>query len=551
MFISKKRHGQDLQAMQSASNRLIEAILNHVSQGVFLLDARDRILQPVSRAMTTLFRRRDFSNLTFERLIAPLVDEQAVIDACATLAKMRLANSSGEIASTPGMQEVEVRLPRSDDTVDIAYYAFDFFQLDIPGQLHAWMVRVTDRTLLARQTEELGELRPRLADAHPEIQDLRAQLAMQSDVLRCVMQVGRIHFAAAVQRSGAAMKAINAILKKPAREEEAFRQKLEAISAEVAELRREAESLQLAAMESAARSFEESLQELRVRGSLSGNDFLPLAVRLDDLFSHYAQLRSLSKTAVKRQSKPVPAAAPRMTENGTEVLAAPQFIAQQALLAQQMPLAQPPGSEPGSPPVPSVAPAGSLEATLCALTAHVADEHDKQVSLTCSGMNKVPPAYQAAVKNIAIQLIRNAVIHGIEPAAEREQLGKKPEGGLSLQFSALPDGTFELRFRDDGRGVDPAQVRRIAIERDLITSEAAARLRDRQAIKLIFKERYSTLASTDHGGTNGAGLSFVRRHVHDVGGKIALASEPGKETRFKVSLPAPDPEVEGIRAEVA
>jgi signal transduction histidine kinase len=552
MFISKKRHDLDLQAMQSASNRLIEAILNHVSQGVFLLDARDRILQPVSRAMTTLFRRRDFSNLTFERLLAPLVDEQTVIAACATLAKMRLANASGEIASTPGMQEVEVRLPRSDDTVDVAYYAFDFFQLDIPGQLHAWMVRVTDRTLLARQSEELGELRPQLADAHPEIQDLRAQLAMQSDVLRCVMQVGRIHFAAAVQRSGAAMKAINAILKKPAREEEAFRQKLEAISAEVAELRREAESLQLAAMESAARSFEESLQELRVRGSLSGNDFLPLAVRLDDLFSHYTQLRSLTKTATKPQPKPAPAApAPRMTENGTEILAAPQFIAQQALLAQQTPLAPPTSNEPESPSVPSAAPVGSLEATLCALTAHVADEHDKQVSFTCSGLNKVPSAYQAAVKNIAIQLIRNAVIHGIEPAAEREQLGKKAEGGLSLQFSALPDGSCELRFRDDGRGVDPVQVRRIAVERDLITSEAAARLRDRQAIKLIFKERYSTLASTDHGGTNGAGLSFVRRHVHDVGGKIALASEPGKETRFKVSLPPPDPDALGIQADVA
>lgn len=554
MFISKKRYGKDLQAMQAASNRLVEAILNHVSQGVFLLDARDRILQPVSRAMTTLFRRRDFSNLTFERLLAPHVDEQTLIDACATLAQMRLANGSGEIASTPSMQEVEVRLPRSDDTVDLAFYAFDFFPLDIPGQLHAWMVRVTDRTLLARQSEELGELRPQLADAHPEIQDLRAQLAMQSDVLRSVMQVGRIHFAAAVQRSGSAMKAINAILKKPAREDEAFRQKLEAISAEVAELRREAESLQLAAMESAARSFEESLQELRVRGSLSGNDFLPLAVRLDELFSHYTQLRSLTKTAVKPQPKPTPAR--RLTENGTEILPAPQFIAQQALLAQQAKLAQQTSSEPESPPMPSAAPAGSLEATLCALTAHVADEHDKQVSFTCSGLRKVPPAYQAAVKNIAIQLIRNAVIHGIEPAAEREQLGKKAEGALSLQFSALPDGTFELRFRDDGRGVDPAQVRRIAVERDLITSEAAARMRDRQAIKLIFKERYSTLTSTDGAapngaGTNGAGLSFVRRHVHDIGGKIALASEPGKETRFKVSLPPPDPDVEGVQAAVA
>ena len=57
MFISKKQHGKDLQAMQAASNRLIEAILNHVSQGVFLLDARDRILQPVSRAMSRVVAR--------------------------------------------------------------------------------------------------------------------------------------------------------------------------------------------------------------------------------------------------------------------------------------------------------------------------------------------------------------------------------------------------------------------------------------------------------------------------------------------------------------
>jgi two-component system chemotaxis sensor kinase CheA len=170
------------------------------------------------------------------------------------------------------------------------------------------------------------------------------------------------------------------------------------------------------------------------------------------------------------------------------------------------------------------------------------------VALTCIGLHRVPAPYQAAVKNIAIQFIRNAVIHGIEPAAERERLGKKAEGGLSLQFSALPDGSFELRFRDDGRGVDPAQVRQIAVERGLITSAAAARLRDRQAIKLIFQERYSTLASGDHTAT-GAGLAFVRRYVHDARGKIALASDVGKETRFKVSLPAAHPDPEGIAAE--
>jgi signal transduction histidine kinase len=539
VFISKKRHGEELQAMQASGNRLIEAILNHVSQGVFLLDARDRLLQPVSRAMATLFRRRDFANLTFERLLSPHVDEQTLLDACAALAKMRLAGS--DRASTPAMQEVEIRLPRPDHTVDLAYYAFDFFPIEIPDQLHAWMVRVTDRTLLARQSDELEELRPQLADAHPEIQDLRAQLALQSEVLRSVLQVGPVPFAAAVQRSGNAMKAINAILKKPAREDEAFRQKLEAISVEVAEIRRATEALQLGAMESAARSFEEFLQDLRVRGSLSGNDFLPLAVRLDELFSQYTRLRSLSKTAAQAARKPDPA--PRMTDDGTEILAAPQFIAQQALATRERPNA------PST--APSTAPAGSLEATLCSMTAHVADEHGKAVSLTCIGLHRVPAAYQAAVKNIAIQFIRNAVIHGIEPAAERERLGKKAEGGLSLQFSALPDGSFELRFWDDGRGVDPVQVRKIAVERDLITSGDAARLRDRQAIKLIFKERYSTLASGDHSATNGSGLAFVRRYVHDAGGKIALASDVGKETRFKVTLPAADPDSEGIEVEVA
>jgi aspartyl/asparaginyl beta-hydroxylase (cupin superfamily) len=63
-----------------------------------------------------------------------------------------------------------------------------------------------------------------------------------------------MRFAASVQRSGAAMKAINAILKKPARDEAAFRHKLEEISAEAAHIRREAMTLHLAGLETAART---------------------------------------------------------------------------------------------------------------------------------------------------------------------------------------------------------------------------------------------------------------------------------------------------------
>jgi signal transduction histidine kinase len=500
VFISTKRYQREIQALQSAGNRLTDAVLSHVSQGIFLLDANDKVLQPVSRSMTTLFRRRDFAQLTFENLLKPVVDAGVLSAALEQWRELRAATARGDLSMHTPLQEVEVRLPKPDGSHDLAHYAFDFFPVEVPGQVEAWMVRVTDRSLAVRQTRELNELRPQFSSARPELDDLRLQVQAQAEILQSVLQMGRVRFAACVQRTGAALRTISTILKKPAREEAAFRQKLEETLSEVAHIRREAATLRLASLENVARSFEESLQELQSRETLSGNDFLPLAVRLDALFGQFTLLRSLTQNAVNAKPKPKAEAEPAT----------------------------------------STAPVGSLESAVAALTEHVAAEHDKQVMLECIGLNKVPSVYQAPVKNIVVQLIRNAVIHGVESPAQRESAGKPPHGSLHLQFSALPDGTFELRFHDDGRGVDPELVRQTAIERRLITAEAAARLRDRQAIKLIFRDGFTTLPSTSGAGdaAHGAGLSFVRRHVHDAGGKVALSSEPGRETRFKVSLPA-------------
>jgi two-component system chemotaxis sensor kinase CheA len=134
-------------------------------------------------------------------------------------------------------------------------------------------------------------------------------------------------------------------------------------------------------------------------------------------------------------------------------------------------------------------------------------------------------------------LIRNAVMHGVETSAQRQEAGKPPHATLHLEFKALPDKSFELHFQDDGRGLDPDKVRATAIAKGLITEEAATRLRDRQAIKLIFKSGYTTLDSVAGDAPHGSGMSLVRRYVHEAGGKIALATLLGHETRFKVTLP--------------
>jgi two-component system chemotaxis sensor kinase CheA len=333
--------------------------------------------------------------------------------------------------------------------------------------------------------------------------------------------MGGARFAAFLQKTSASMKSINTVLKKPAREQKSFREKLEETLEEVDRVRREAAALKLTALEAAARVFEDSLQDLRIRETLSGSDFLPLAVKLDQLYSQFALLRSLGAQAGPVADKDAPPSGPPMTHNGTQIIEAPRFIAEMAAARSAQRTAQ----------------AGSLENTLLVLTEHVAQEQSKTVTLECAGLALVPARYQAAIKNIAIQLIRNAVMHGIEMPQARVAAAKPPHGTLRLEFKSLADDGFELFFQDDGCGLDPDQVRATAVAKGLLTEEAAARLRDRQAIKLIFKSGYTTMPESPGDAPHGTGMSLVRRYIHESGGRIALASLLGHETRFKVSLP--------------
>src|SRR6202041_4095639 len=204
----------------------------------------------------------------------------------------------------------------------------------------------------------------------------------------------------------------NGVLKRPAREAGAFRHKREETLEEGDRIRRDAAALKLSGLQDAARLMEDSLQELRSRETLSGSDFLPLAVKLDELYGQFALLRSLTTQAAPAVEPDSDAPDTRVTENGTQIIEAPKFL---AAMAQQK-AAQPTAKRLAH----RVAQAGSLDSTLAALTELVAQEHHKTVTLECTGLQLVPPRYQATIKNVAIQLIRNAVMHGIETSTARK-----------------------------------------------------------------------------------------------------------------------------------
>jgi two-component system chemotaxis sensor kinase CheA len=502
MFITIKRAEREKQESIGAGNRLSAAILKHIPQGLLFVGADDKILPQTSRSLARLFRRRDFSDLTFEQLLKPMVTAKTWNLTQDFLTMLRASAVGRDVGAVNPLKDVEVRLTNADGSFDSARFAFDFNSTGTQHESGVCLVQVTDITESAQQTHEL--------------EDLRTQVLTQGQILRSILQVGAGRFAAFLQRTDVAMQTINKILKKPAREEVAFRNKLEETLNEVDRVRRDGVALQLTALEAAARHFEDSLHQLRSRSTLSGGDFLPLAVKLDELYGQFAVLRSLTANSGSAKEE---------MEAGTQIIEAPKF-------AHEM------EDFPSGPGAMRSAPAGSLDSTLMALTEHIAVEHKKTVTIDCSGLHMVPPRYQATVKNIAIQLIRNAVVHGIETPAMREIAAKPLHGTLQIEFKALADGAFELSFQDDGRGLNPDQVRRTAVAKGLITREEAAMLRDRQVIKLIFKAGFTTLAESSGAEGHGTGMSLVRRYVHDAGGRISLASLPGHETRFRVSLPA-------------
>ena len=504
MFITGKRRKRENQ--NGARSGLTDAILNSTPQGLFLLDAKDKVLPPVSRALATLFRRDDFANLTFEKLLEPVVTPKAL-----TAAKNQIAALQGGATDAHSLGDIDVRLKNPDGSFDSAHYSFEFEPIAGADEPGAWLVRVTDITAQVQ--------------THRELEELRTQVQTQGDILRSVLQTGAARFGAFMQKTDASMNAIGTVLKKPAREEAAFRNKLEEILNQVDRIRREAAAFRLTALESAARVFEDALQDLRLRRGLSGSDFLPLAVKLDQMYGQFTLVKTLTAAAGSLHEPDAAGHGQPTTNGGTAIMEAPNFT---AAAAEPKPKSMPGAQQ--------AAPAGSLGSTLQALTEHIAQEHNKQVLLETSGLHLVPQKYLAMTKNVAIQLIRNAVMHGIEPPAARKAAGKNVRGTLRLEFRTK-DENLELLFEDDGCGLVPDQVRATAIARGILTEDEAARLRDREAIKLIFKSRFTTLAESPADTKHGGGMSLVRRYIHEAGGKIALASLAGHETRFRIVLP--------------
>jgi len=135
-----------------------------------------------------------------------------------------------------------------------------------------------------------------------------------------------------------------------------------------------------------------------------------------------------------------------------------------------------------------------------------------------------------------LHLVRNAVDHGLEAAAERRSAGKPTPCVLQLAASQ-EEGHVVILVRDDGRGIDPERVRAAAVRKGLLSSERARELGELEAINLLFLPGFSTAEQVTDLSGRGVGLDVVRRNIERVGGRVEVESRLGSGTAFRLILP--------------
>jgi two-component system, chemotaxis family, sensor kinase CheA len=512
IFLYFARNLRKEEAVANRARKETADILRTVNEGLFLLDKDLRLGSERSLALTTIFRREDFSNLSFDQLLKEIVPERTLKTAMDYVALLWGERVNEKLVKTINpLSEVEVHFDNPAGGFDTHFLEFDFNRVKSEGSLSHLLVTVNDvtkRVMLSRELQESQE---------------KAQA--QLDLLLRILHVEPESLTGFLSDADVSLKMVNSILKEPAREESAFRAKIDGIYRQVHAVKGEAAALGLKTVEQRAHAFEESLNDLKGRPSLSGSDFLPLVVKLDDLFNHLAQVREMLSRLVDLHQ----AIASRRDAGGT----VPAEKVDQWLAGKHEPTMQtkaltvPPEGEASS----------GLARTLEDLAARVATSQSKQVELHCGGLDEVPEPYRRAVKDITIQLVRNAVVHGIEEPSERARANKSETGALHVEFTARGTEGYELIVQDDGRGLQLERIKEVAVERGLITSAQAALLDPRQTMALIFRPGFSTADRVTTDAGRGAGMDLVRILVAELGGRVGLASAGGKFSKFKIWLP--------------
>jgi two-component system, chemotaxis family, sensor kinase CheA len=172
------------------------------------------------------------------------------------------------------------------------------------------------------------------------------------------------------------------------------------------------------------------------------------------------------------------------------------------------------------------------------LVERIADDTERPARLThrLERLPALPRELRDGVEQIALQLVRNAAVHGIDPLPQRLNLRKPSVGQVHVALEPMPDESCDLVVRDDGAGLDADRIRQRLAELRWFTAEQLAEMTPNQVVSQIFRSGFTTAtAPSEHAG-RGVGLDVVAELVRRLGARLLVSSRRGEGTEFRVRL---------------
>jgi two-component system chemotaxis sensor kinase CheA len=271
-----------LAAEAAAAHRQLQHILGSVHEGLFVIGRDLRLGATCSASMRELLRLSAPAGRRFEDVLRPLLDDEATLAAALTFLRLLWNDQADEYAveSLNPLSQVEVTFADARGGGERRCMSFSFRRVagTLPGDdcIHAVVADVTDRVLLARELEQAQ------ADG-----DSQAELLLQ------LVRADPPALVSFLDDADNAFRKSNAILTAPGSGQPHLHKKLIAVLRELDAITTEAEALPFASFAQRLQSIDDVLTGLCAKTSLTGNDFLPAVVRLDELMSHAATMRSI------------------------------------------------------------------------------------------------------------------------------------------------------------------------------------------------------------------------------------------------------------------
>lgn len=527
IFIALRRlRIADAEAIEA--RRETEEIMETVNTGLFLLDKDLNIGNQYSRALQNIIGTDRIAGEKFDSILRGRISDkdlettrQFIGQLYNPRVKTKLVNDLNPLNKVNLHSE-------SDDGVSNRYLDFRFSRVYEGKDIARILVNVqdvSDAVLLEQRLEKE-----------------RAQNDMQVEMLTTILNVSPALINDFINNTKAHIDKMNNILKNPGSSQFELEGKLKSLYREMHSLKGEASALKLHSFTKIATDAEDKLQALQNQNQLSGNDFLPLAVHLDDLLSLSQTIEVLGERITASSgvnptaTKPSQDTANNITNN-TTVQTTTNNLKEQEVSGVQAVSMDIDFDENHSIKKPSSA----IESYYKNFADDIAKRQGKQIEMHIDGFDAIDGMdmsndTQSAIKEIAVQLIRNAIVHGIETPEQRKSSFKAATGMLNMTL-AEQDDMIVLSVEDDGHGIDYDKIRQKLFSLGRHSEDEIKELSKQQLLNTLFSSGFTTKESADEDGGRGVGLDIIKSHAKELGGKLNVHSEYGRLTRFNVKLP--------------